>query len=179
MKKKLNLRPCFLFAASLALGIALAQVLIYFSADALYALIPSAAMLIACIIYTAIKRKFSVSLIFLIAIVLYTAGVIYLYFKYAAYCQPSVPLGEFVKVDGVVEEVGLTSAGKQYVIVNHAYAYDTKIDGRIIVYLSENAGDYCRRGYNVTFYTTLGLNDYFSDGGVSFRVTDNVKYYCS
>ncbi|MDE7076659.1 MAG: ComEC/Rec2 family competence protein, partial [Clostridia bacterium] len=179
MKKPFNLRAPVLMAAALASGIILSAVLAYFKLSGIYILITAAISFAACVPVAILHKSTSKPLIFIFAVIFLTAGAFYAYCQYYVYCASDVPLGELVQVTARVEEVGTTSGGSRYLILNRAAAYGIPLKGKLIAYLGDNAGDYCGRGYTVTFYAVLGKQEFFSGGAVAYRATENVKYYCS
>lgn len=179
MKKPFNLRTPVLMAAALASGIILSAVLAYFGLSGIYILITAAISFAACVPVAFFYKSTSKPLIFIFAVIFFTAGAFYAYCRYCVYCATAVPLGELVQVTARVEEVGTASGGSAYLILNRAAAYGVPLKGKLIAYLGDNAGDYCGRGYTVTFYAVLGKQDFFSGGAVAYRATENVKYYCS
>lgn len=179
MKKPFNLRTPVLMAAALASGIIFSAVLAYFKLSGIYILITAAISFAACVPVAIFHKSTSKPLIFIFAVIFLTAGALYAYCRYCVYCASAVPLGELVQVTARVEEVGVTSGGSRYLILDRAAAYGVPLKSKLIAYLGDNAGDYCGRGYTVTFYAVLGKQDFFSDGAVAYRATENVKYYCS
>ncbi|MDE7163772.1 MAG: ComEC/Rec2 family competence protein [Clostridia bacterium] len=179
MKKPFNLRLPVLMAAALASGIIFSAVLAYFGLSGIYILIPAAISFAACVPVAIFYKSTSKPLIFIFAVIFFVAGALYAYCAYMAHCSTDAPLGELVRITARVEEVGTTSGGSRYLILNRASVYGTPLKGKIIAYLGDNAGDYCGRGYTVTFSAVLGKQDFFSGGTIAYRATENVKYYCS
>lgn len=179
MKKPFNLRVTTLFAAALALGIVFSAILSYFGLSGIYIFIPVAVMFAACVPVAIVKRGASKPLIFIFATVFFLTGALYMYAKYVSFCQTDAPVGELVELSGRVVETGFTESGRRFLVLKDVTAYDTPISGKVVAYLSETAGDYCRRGYTVTFSAALEKQSYISFGEISYRATQNVKYCCN
>ncbi|MDE7380238.1 MAG: ComEC/Rec2 family competence protein [Clostridia bacterium] len=179
MKKICNLRLPVLGAAVLAAGIVYSAVLAFFGSDGIFVLLPSLVMCVISVAVGIITRRARISVYFLVFGIVFLIGAIYAYAKYVSFCQTEVPLGEFVKVSGRVVESGVTSNGNNYIIISDASVGGVKINGKIIAYLSENSGDYCRRGYTVDFYAPIEKQNFFEYGSISYRAVENIKYYCS
>ena len=179
MKKIVNLRLPVLYALSFAGGIIFAVTLAFFSLDGIYILVPALLMFIACIIYAISRRRAFRAFACIMAAVVFTVGAIYTYVVYFSFCQNSFLVGELVQICGRVREAGLTSTGSRYIILDNVTVGNTRVSGRILAYLSSNAGEYCRRGYEVTFETTISKVNFISDGAIDYRAVKNIKYYCS
>lgn len=179
MKKPFNLRLPVLSAAALAAGITFSATLAYFGLSGIYIFIPAAISLAACVPVAIFFKSASKPLIFIFAALLFLVGAIYAYGKCCAFIQPSVPADIAVGVTGRVEEAGLTSGGRIYLIVGNVKADGAPLGGKLIAYLSENAGEYCRRGYTVSFSSFLAKEELFDGGAFSYRATRNIRYYCT
>ena len=179
MKKAFNLRIPVLSAVAMVTGIAFSAFLAYFKSDGIFILIPAVPLLAACAFFAIFKRSASKSLIFLFITFCFLFGAIYAYCKYFSFCQSDIPLNELTEISGRVEEVGVASTGTRYLILSRVSAYGTPLSGKICVYLGPSAGDYCQRGYEVTFFTTVQKQPFIEYGEISYRATRNIKYYCN
>lgn len=179
MKKPFNLRLPVLSAAALAAGITFSATLAYFGLSGIYIFIPAAISLAACVPVAIFFKSASKPLIFIFVSLLFLVGAIYAYGKCYAFIQPSVPADIAVGVTGRVEEVGETSGGRIYLIVGNVKADGAPLGGKLIAYLGENAGEYCRRGYTVSFSSVLAKEELFDGGAFSYRATRNIRYYCT
>ncbi|MDE7086643.1 MAG: ComEC/Rec2 family competence protein, partial [Clostridia bacterium] len=177
MKKAFNLRLPVLGASAMVLGIAFAAILACFKSDGIFILIPAAIILAACALFAVITRSASKALIFIFTAVCFLIGAVYAYAKYFSFCQTEIPVGELAQISGRVEEVGTTSSGSKYLILTNVKAYGTAVSGRLYAYLNGNAGDYCQRGYDVTFYATIEKQNFIEYGEISYRATKGVKYW--
>lgn len=179
MKKPFNLRLPVLFAASLALGILYSALLAYFAADGIYLLVPAAIFIAACTVYLAATKNIKRTAVFFIAALIFIIGSVYLFAVYESYSAKEIADGVFVKISGKVVDSGVTSGGSRYIVVGSADAYGAKLKGRVIAYLTDKSGDYCRKGYTVSFYAYITKEKFFSDGGINNRVVDGIRYYCT
>ena len=177
--KPFNLRLPVLYALSLALGILYSSMLSYFAADGVYLLIPAAIFLSACVIYLAVKKNIKRTAGFFIAVLFFVIGSVYLFLIYKNYCAAEITDGVFVKISGKVVDEGITSGGSRYIVVGNASAYDTKLKGKVIVYLTDKSGDYCKKGYTVSFYAYITKEKFFSGDKINSRVIDGIRYYCT
>ncbi len=179
MKKPFNLRLPVLYAASLALGILYSAILAYFAADGIFLLIPAAIFITACTIYLAVTKNLKRTAAYFIAAVIFLIGAIYLFAVYESYCAKEITDGIFVKISGKVEDLVVTSGGSRYIVVGNADAYGTKLKGKVIAYITDKSGDYCQKGYTVSFYAYITKEKFFSDGEINNRVIDGIRYYCT
>lgn len=179
MKKPFNLRLPVLYAFSLASGILYSSILAYFAADGVYLLIPAAIFLAVCVIYLIATKNIKRTAVFFIALLFFIVGAVCLYFVYRSYCATEITDGVFVKINGKVVDEGITSGGSRYIVVDNASAYDTKLNGKVLVYLTDKSGDYCKKGYTVSFYAYVTKEKFFSDGKINSRVIDGIRYYCT
>lgn len=179
MRKPFNLRVPVLMAAALCAGIVYSTVLAYFRLSGIYILIPVLIVLAACIPVAIIKGGVSKPLIIIAATVFFSAGAVYLYAKYAAFVNSDVLQNVAVSVSGRVKEVGVTSEGHRYLILSDVTVNGESIKGRVAAYLGETAGDYCRCGYTVNFYTQLEKQNFIGFGAVSYNACRGVNYICT
>lgn len=178
MRKTFNLRLPFIAACALVTGIVFAAVLAYFGLSGIFILIPAVILLAACALFAVLRRRVYGSLIFILIFVFFVVGALYTYCEYVSFLQSEAPLGELALVKGTVAETGFTSGGERYIIISHAEAYGTPLKGKLYALLADNAGDYCRRGYTVEFYTTLEKQNFIEYGAIGYQATKGVKYYC-
>ncbi len=179
MRKPFNLRVPLLMAAALCAGIVYSTVLAYFRLSGIYILIPVLIVLAACITVAIIKGDVSKPLIIIGVIAFFLIGAVYLFAKYSEFNEAAVLQSVAVRVSGKVDEAGVTSAGKRYLILSDVTVNGEAVKGRIAAYLSENAGEYCRRGYTVNFYTQLEKQNFIEFGSVGYNACRGVKYICT
>lgn len=179
MKKPFNVRLPVLFAASLCAGIIYSTVLAYFRLNGIFILIPAFIAFAACVPIAIIKGGVSKPLIIIGAILFFLTGAVYLLAEYNAFGNVDVLQNVAVNVSGKVKEVGVTSAGHRYLILGEVTVNGESIKGNVAAYLNENAGEYCRRGYTVNFYTQLEKQNFIEFGSVGYNACRNVKYICT
>lgn len=179
MQKPLNLRvPCAV-ALSFAAGIACAYALFKADVDGFFVLVPFGAFCFLCAYFALAKKPAIWVFVSALVALIFLFGALYTYVLLSSLSQADVPLGELCEIEGRVAEVGSTAAGGRYIIVENATTEGEKLGGKVIAYLEEKAGDYCERGYKVTFLTTLNLQAVIDDGDISYRAIDGIKYYCT
>ncbi len=179
INKPFNFRLPVAMALSLAAGIVYATMLTYFAVDGVYILIPAVIAAAAFLICTAVYKRVSLSVNIAFITVFFLIGALCVYFIYCAYGVSEVPLNQTCLIEGKVSEVGLTSYDRNYIVISDASAGGIKLDGKIIAYLGDNAGDYCERGYTVTFSSSLAMQSFFYEGEVSYRAINGIKYFCT
>ncbi len=179
MKKLFNLRFPVLYAALTASGILFSAALAFTGLDGIYILIPSIIIFSCCAIYGIFTKEPATAVKFVIAGVFFVVGALYAYLRYQAFVSDEALCGELVKVSGTVDESGKTSSGGVYIVLNGVSVNGKSISGRVIAYLSETAGDYCRKGYTAEFYSELSKESFISYGGIGYRAVDNIKYSCT
>lgn len=180
MRKPFNLRVPVLYSGCLALGIVYAVALAYFGIDGVYTLIPVAAFLTFCVIYGVISKNLKYTLIFIIGVIIFAIGTIYAYAMYFKLLQPQTVIGEYINVEGTVEEVGLTSSNNRYLIIKNLSVNGKEIGGKLYAtLLADSGGEYCRRGYSVKLYAALKQIDFFSGGEINYLAVKGVKYTCA
>lgn len=176
MKKTFNLRLPVLYAGALALGIIYSAILAYFGWSGILLIIPAVAAFSACALAAIIRRTVKMPLIFVAATVFYLVGAVYAFGKYFIFCQTEIPLGIPVEISGRVERTGVTDSGTVYLILSGVKAGGERVGGKLIAYLGEAAGDYCRSGYSVSFYAEASAQDFIEFGEISYNATRGVKY---
>lgn len=179
MKKPLNLRLPVLYAASLALGILYSATLAYCAADGIYLLVPAAFFIAVCIIYLAVTFDLKKTAFYFIAVLFFIIGSFYVFAVYENFCASGITDGVFVKISGRVCDFGITSGGSRYIVIDGATAYNEKLDGKVIAYITDKSGDFCTKGYTVNFYAYLTKEKFFTDGVINGRIIDGIRYYCS
>ncbi|MGN0805437.1 MAG: ComEC/Rec2 family competence protein [Candidatus Coproplasma sp.] len=178
MKKPFNIRLPLTYATVLVAGIIFATLAEYFKFSCLWAFIPIGLTLCVCV-FIGVKFKkvkpvaflFSVAAVFAVG-VLYTGVVIFIY------CNKDVYVDGAVMIYGRVREVGLTSKGTRYAILDNVRFGDTSVGGKLIAYFLEDAGEYCRRGYEVSLYSQPEALPFLSQGSVNYYAANGVKYSC-
>ncbi|MGN1373454.1 MAG: ComEC/Rec2 family competence protein [Candidatus Coproplasma sp.] len=178
MKKPFNIRLPLLYALSLVAGIIFAAVAKYFSFSIIWSLLPVAVLLCFCV-FCGIKFK-RISLVIKVFsfIAVFTTGVLYAAIVIFNYCNSDVFIDDAVMIYGKVTEVGLTSKGTRYIVLSNVRFGDTRVSGKLVAYLMENAGEYCRRGYEVSLYSQPETLSFISDGSVNYYAAKGVKYSC-
>lgn len=161
------------------LGIGYAFFIAYLGAEQVMLLCPVAAFGIAFIVAVIVKGLKKCAGIVAVIAAFFIIGTFSAYFSYVSYCTADVPLGQLDTLVGRVEEVGTTYSGRVYLVLDGATFGGTPLGGKVIAYLTDKAGDYCRAGYTVEILTTLGMEDFFSDGEIGYRAVSGIKYYCT
>jgi ComEC/Rec2-related protein len=177
--KILNLRLPFALALSLAGGIIFAYALSYYNVQSYlyFTAVPVAAVIF---VLAAIVCKNKYTLIGCFAcIVFFLAGNAYCVAKLYTYEQSEVTLNTLCGVSGSVDGVYQTQSGTTYIIVSNAYADGVKLEGKVLAYLGDKAGEYCDAGDKVTFPCTLDKYDAFTYGELNYRTEQGVKYKCT
>lgn len=178
MKNPFNLRLPVILAGALTVGIVYSAVLAYFGLSGMFILIPAVAAFAACAITAIFTRTAKIPSILVLAIILYLVGAVYAFGKYFSFCQTEIFTGS-AEVCGSVESTGVTSGGNLYLILRNVTFGGERVNGKLIAYLGENAGDYCRRGYTVSFYSSVSLQEFIEYGEISYNATRGVKYVCN
>lgn len=179
MKKPFNLRFPVLYALSLICGIVVSSVIAYFGGDGCWLLLPAGVLFAACALYGVISKRAARTFAYLLAACFFTVGAVYTYCLYCSFIQTPVNLDGELDVCGAVSEVGITSGGKRYIVLENLTLGGQKVKGKLIAFLGERAGDYCRRGYDVTFYTKVYKESFISDGNIGYRAAQDIRYYCT
>lgn len=179
MKKLFNIRLPVFYATVLATGILFAVLSAYFNIDAIWLAAPALIIFAAAFVCGLVKKRAAPVVILLFAAVIFICAAVYGYALYLSYARQEALIDGAVTVCGTVRETGITSSGSRYIVIGDVRFGDTKIDGKLIAYLSETAGDYCRRGYSVSFCSEPRLLSFFSDGGVSYYAAKGIKYSCT
>lgn len=178
MKKVINVRFPVLYAAALSAGILFATLSAYFKFDGIWLLLPVAVALTAGVAIGLFKKKAGTVLIILTVSAVFAIGAVYCCALVFSYTQKEVFTDGAVMIYGTVTETGISSGGNSFIVIDKVRFGDTAINGKLIAYFLENAGDYCRRGYSVSFYSQPELISFFSDGTVNYNAANGVKYTC-
>ncbi|MGN0806847.1 MAG: ComEC/Rec2 family competence protein [Candidatus Coproplasma sp.] len=178
MKKPFNIRLPLLYASMLVAGIIFATIAQYFKFSSVFGLIPVAMSLCVCV-FIGVKFK-NVKLVLLLfsAIAVFVIGVLYTSILIFNYCNSELCVDGAVMIYGKVDEVGLTSKGTRFIVLDDVRFGETQISGKIVAYFLEDAGEYCRRGYSVSFYSQPETLSFFSQGSVNYYAAKGVKYSC-
>lgn len=179
MKRLFNFRLPVFYAAALATGILFAALWAYLSIDAVWLAAPALIIFVSAFVCGLVKKKAAPVVVLLFAAVIFLSGAIYGYALYLSHVQREVFIDGAVTVYGTVRETGMTSSGSRYIVIGNVRFGNTQINGKLIAYLSETAGDYCRRGYSVSFSSEPRLLDFFSGDGVSYYAAKGIKYSCT
>lgn len=166
-------------AFSLAGGILFTYLLFYYGIPAYlcFTAVPVAAVIF--IIVTAVSKKISVILCCLAVAAAFLVGTAYSAFSLLSYQNGEIAEDASYSVGGTVCETGRTDAGATYLVLSGVYADGVKLGGKTVVYLGENAGEYCDTGDSVAFVAVLYRYDLFVYGGINYRALDGIKYYCT
>lgn len=179
MRKPFNVRLPVLFAAALCAGIVYSTLLAYFRLNGIYILIPVLVLLAVCFPVAIYKGSASKPLIVVFTALVFLIGAAYMYAEYCSFCNAEVLEGVSVKLTGKVDEVGVSANGNRYLILSGVASDGAKIKGKVVAYLNENSGEYCRRGYLVEFYAELTKQNFIEFGEVSYNACRGVKYVCT
>ena len=174
-----NMRVFTLTALSLMCGIGYAFFVAYSGFGQVALLFPVAAVCCAFIVVVLIAGLKRAARLIAVAALFFCIGECSAYFAYVGYCTSEVPLGQLDTLFGRVEEVGTSYSGRGYLVLGNATFGGTPLGGKVIVYLTDTAGDYCRAGYTVELLTTLGKEEFFSEGEIGYRAVSGIKYYCT
>ncbi len=179
MKKPFNLRFPVLYALSLICGIVVSSVIAFFDCDSSWLFLPAGVLFAACAVYGIVSKRAARTFAYLLAVCFFTVGAVYMYCVYCSFIQTPVGLESELDVCGEVREVGITSGGKRYIVLENLILGGRKVNGKLIAFLGGSAGDYCRRGYDVTFYTKVYKESFISDGNIGYRAAQDIRYYCT
>ncbi|MGN1060924.1 MAG: ComEC/Rec2 family competence protein [Candidatus Coproplasma sp.] len=178
MKKLFNIRLPLLYALMLVAGIVFATVAEYFKFSSLWTLAPVALTLCVCV-FIGIKLKKARSVLLLISVAaVFAAGALYTSALIFNYCNKDVFIDSAVMIYGRVSEVGLTSKGTRFIVIENVRFGETYVNGKLIAYFLEDAGEFCRRGYQVSFYSQPEAFSFISQGSVNYYAACGVKYSC-
>lgn len=177
MKRVFNARIPVLIASTVALGVLAGYFISYREINGLWliAVIPLTAIIF---LFAFILKKKKLLILTLIFSVAFTGGALNSYYTLKNFKTCDVDTDNLYLITGTVTEKGSSDYG-EYIIVDNATAYDTKLSGKVRVYLSKQYGDFCDVGYTVQFYSHLKFNDTFPYGELNYYAENNVKYTCS
>ena len=132
MKKPFNIRLPLLYALSLVAGIIFATIAQYFKFSSVWGFLP-AVLLIGVCIFCGIKfKKLSFAIKLFLAVIIFSIGVLYTSILIFNYCNTDVYVDNAVMIYGKVSEVGLTSKGTRYIVLNNVRFGDTEVNGKLI-----------------------------------------------
>lgn len=164
---------------ALIAGIITGAVFAYFYVDWVYLLIPFVVLSAGFALFVLKFRRVGAAVCFALIALSYIAAYIYAYFLCLSFI-PVAGLGDnSVYIQGTVDRVGTTSKGGIYLILKNCSVQHVALDGRIMAYLGDEAGEYCEKGYTVDFYSALASENLFTDGEISLNAQNGIKYYCS
>lgn len=178
-RRILNVRIFVVTALSLTVSALYAYAITARGISGIYLLVPFTLALAAFLAVLCFKGFCTGAFMCLVAAVFMLVGALSAYYGYLGYCNAEVQEGAVAELIGSVEEVGTTSSGRLYLILTRASFGGTRLGGKVIVYLDENAGDYCRDGYTVSLAASIMKEQFFSDGQVGYRAVSGIKYYCT
>ncbi len=178
-KKLVNFRLPFASAVALACGVGLSYIFAKYGVDYfwLLAAVPAAALaFIACNIFC---RSATGIVYCIIVIAFFALGAAYAAITLSSYASAACFSDEIATVTGVVRDVRYTSSGSPYLIIAEAEADGVPLEGKVIVYLGENAGGAVAAGYKVNVFGSISSYDLFSYGSLNYNVLSGVRYYVS
>lgn len=178
MKKPFNIRLPLLYALVLVAGIVFATLAEYFKFSSVWALLPVGLTLIICVLCGIKFKKVSLVIKLLCAAAFFAVGALYTGAVIFNYCNKDVYVDGAVMIYGKVNEVGLTSKGTRFIVLDNVRLGDTPVSGKLIAYFLENAGEYCRRGYEVSLYSQPEALSFISQGSVNYYAAKGIKYSC-
>lgn len=180
MKKFVNVRFPVITACSLAAGIAVGYIIVYYGIDAtwLAALAIPAAVLV--LILTIIKKSLKPLIFIAFSLIFLFIGVFACIYRLNGYKNVELRADgvKIYEVNGTVKEKGKTASG-EYVIITDFKITDGNIkSGDAIAYLNKEYGEFCDIDYNVTFSATIEQLELFEYGKLNYNAERNVKYRC-
>ncbi|MGN0823507.1 MAG: ComEC/Rec2 family competence protein, partial [Candidatus Coproplasma sp.] len=178
MKKLFNIRLPLLYALTLVAGIVFATLVEYFIFSSLWVLLPVGLTLCACVIFGIKFKNLRLVALLISVVAVFAVGFIYTSVLIFNYCNKDVFIDSAVMIYGRVSEVGLTSKGTRFIVLENVRFGDTPVNGKLIAYFLENAGEYCRRGYEVSLYSQPEAFSFISSGSVNYYAACGVKYSC-
>ncbi|MGN1104237.1 MAG: ComEC/Rec2 family competence protein [Candidatus Coproplasma sp.] len=178
MKKPFNIRLPLLYALTLVAGIVFATIAQYFRFSAVFGLIPVGLLLVTCVFIGIRFKNLKPVILLLIAALVFAVGLLYTSAIIFNYCNKDVYVDGAVMIYGTVSEVGLTSKGTRYIVISNVRFGDTAVNGKLIAYFLENAGEYCRRGYEVSLYSQPEQLSFISQGSVNYYAAKGINYSC-
>lgn len=176
MKRTFNLRIPVLCAFAIAFGTVYAAVLVFFHAESLLVLIPPIILLAACVPVAILAKSISKPLILILFSILFLAGGVYTLLKCAEYVRVAVPCGVSAEISGKVQEVNFTSGGSPYLVLKNVTVDGQRLNGKLIAWLGDNAGEYCRKGYTVEFYSSVQKLRLIENGVINYRAVEGISY---
>ena len=178
-KRIVNFRLPFAAALALVCGAAASYAFEFYGIDYFYLItvVPAAAVIF--IVLLLLNRPAADIAQFFIVAAFAALGAAYTAIILSSYSVPPAISGASAQITGVVEEVRTTASGQPCLVLSHAYANGVGLGGKIICYLSGEAGGAVSPGYTVTLTGYVGHYDLFSFGSLDYRISDGIRYYAS
>jgi len=173
-----NFRVPMLLTGAFALGIALAVLAEYISAEGLWFMLLAVLFVIAAIIYYVFTKNLYNTVIFLLAVLLFTAALVYALYLIGMYTERQFIITDALGVSGTVEAVEIASSGTRYLILKDVTFGGEEVYGKVVAYLLDTAEGYCQKGYKVSFYTQPEQLSFIELGSVDYRAALGIKYQC-
>lgn len=176
MKPIVNFRFPLLLVLSTIGGILLGYLFIRIRIDLIYLIVtvPTVAIiLILCCLYS----RYKLLVYCLFSILFLIIGITGSYFKLKNFDVKELINGDTYTISATVSEKACASSG-EYLILENAEADGQKISGKIKAFLSDSYGDFCDKGYKVTFTAKIQSNDTFPYEKLNYRAERNIKYTC-
>jgi len=176
MKKWVNLRPPVVFCAGLICGILYGALLAYRDMDGIFCLYPPVGLL-ALSAFFAVKGNKSLFRLFFGAAIFFAFGAVYFYARYVAFSLPTVNLSSAVSVTGRVTQAGYTTSGENFIVLENVTLNGKSVGGKMYAYFLYDIGKEYGVGYNVAFYCNASREDFFSNGSITYRACEDVRYF--
>ncbi len=176
--KLVNFRLPFAAAVSMACGVALSYALLRLGASYLWLAVSLPAAAAGMIAANLFSRTSKGIIFYAVTVAFFLFGAIYAAVILSAIVSaPSIDGA--AQVTGVVQSAGVTSSSSDYIVLKDATAGGLPLGGKVIVYLSEDAGGAVYPGYTVTLSGSLSRYDLISYGAINYRVQDGILYSLS
>ncbi|MDE5721112.1 MAG: ComEC/Rec2 family competence protein [Clostridia bacterium] len=175
MKRIINARVPVLLALVAATGISVGCLLFFYNLKLFYI---AAAIALAAVIFIilTVRLKGVKPLVFTLLILsFFLLGAVNCYLRLESYAESELYSGEVYSITATVCEKGQTQSG-EYIIIKNIKADGESIGGKACVYLPEVYGDFCEKGYNVSFTAEAKNYDVFPYGKLNYNAEKNVKY---
>jgi ComEC/Rec2-related protein len=179
MKRVVNVRIPLFAALALCAGIAMGYFFAYYNIDCIYIIsaVPVAAVFI--IIASLFKNKISITLIICLICAIFCGGGIASFSTIESYSKSELFDGVEYNITATVCDKKTTS-DSEYIIINKVKYNNISYDGKCVVYLNSDYGEFCDIGYTVSFSATVYRDNFpFPYGELNGRIQNNIKYYCS
>ncbi len=175
MKKLVNARIPVILALGLVAGVTCGYLFVFFGISLFWiiAVVPVAAIVfILCAVFA--KKSKPLFVVPLLA-ALIIAGCLFCGVRLLNYSSKTLTDGGVYTFSATVYEKGESDYG-EYVILKNVKTDGKKVDGKVIVYLSDGYGEFCDDGYKVSFTASVSCYDLFPYGKLNFNIQDNIKY---